>query len=379
MNLGGTEKALLSFLDSLENKDVIVTLLLQEEGGVLFDQIPDWVTIKFLKGFEQIKPIIYDPPLNLIKKSLQEFKLFSLIKHLIRYLKIKITGSWYYNYQEALRGFPIQHKTDIAIAYAGPSDFVSYYIHKCVEASEKIQWIHFDVRKIIFNKNFGNTYYPFFNYIFCVSENAKFVFDEMFPQFISKTKVFKNIISKIQLENLANEGETYSDNFNGIRILTLGRLSPEKGQQMIPNIVKKLKEQHLKFRWYLVGDGELLGDLKAKIKQLEINNELVLLGSKINPYRFVKECDIYVQTSFHEGYCLTVHEAKIFNKPVVVTNVASASNLIMDNEDGLIVGINEQGIFEGVKALLIDEEKRTLFAKNILAQETVGEINKLAL
>ena len=76
-----------------------------------------------------------------------------------------------------------------------------------------------------------------------------------------------------------------------------------------------------------------------------------------------------MQTSFHEGYCLTIHEAKIFNKPVVITNVASASNLIVNNKDGLIVEINEEGIYKGVKTLLTNNELRFLFRRNLLAQE----------
>jgi glycosyltransferase involved in cell wall biosynthesis len=104
-----------------------------------------------------------------------------------------------------------------------------------------------------------------------------------------------------------------------------------------------------------------------------------MLGSKINPYCFVKDCDIYVQTSFHEGYCLTVHEAKIFNKPVVVTNFPNATNLIKDNQDGLIVNSTKQAIYEGVKSLLTNEELRILFQRNLVCQETINEAKKLKL
>jgi glycosyltransferase involved in cell wall biosynthesis len=210
-----------------------------------------------------------------------------------------------------------------------------------------------------------------------VSENAKLIFDEKFPQYSNKTNTFNNIVSKSNLEQLASEGETFSDNYEGLKILTLGRLSIEKGQQMIPDIVYKLKLEGLKFRWYIIGNGNLFNDLKAQIKQLNIDNELVLLGSKLNPYCYVKNCDLYVQTSFHEGYCLTVHEAKIFDKPVVVTNVASASNLIVNNKDGLIVPISSAGIYKGLRTLLLDTERRTAFAQNLIAKETVNEINKL--
>ena len=379
MNLGGTEKALLSFIDSLADKGVSVTLVLLEEGGALFKEIPDWVSVEIISDFEKVKPIIYDPPLVLIKNSISQFKLASAIKHLARYVNIKITDRWYINYIEALKLISSSHEADIAIAYAGPSDFISYYIHKRVKANRKIQWIHFDVREMVFKTNFGEKYYQHFDDIFCVSKNAQLVFDKMFPKYANKTSVFKNIVSKNQLEKSAIIGDTYRDDFDGIRILTLGRLSKEKGQLMIPNVVKQLKEKGFNFRWYLIGDGQLYSELLEQIKKLEISTELILLGAKNNPYRFVKDCDVYVQSSYHEGYCLTVHEAKIFNRPVVVTKVASASNLITHNEDGLIVEISEEGIYNGVKRLLEEKLLREKFAQNILSQETVNEIDKLVV
>lgn len=377
MNLGGTEKALLALINALNKKHVNLTLLLLEKKGVLFNEVPNWVNIEIIPDFETIKPIIYDPPIILVKSNIKKLQILSALKNGFRYIKVKITKRWYYNYIAALKTHKKIYKADIAIAYAGPSDFITYYVHKQVVAKEKYQWIHFDVSQVILNKNFGDKYYPYFDKIYCVSENSKKVFDAMFPAFIEKTTVFKNIVSKNLLDNAALVGETFTDDFDGLRILTLGRLSEEKGQQMIPNIVKKLKDENLNFRWYLIGDGKLTLTIKEQIKQLKIKDQLVLLGSKLNPYRYVKDCDIYVQTSFHEGYCLTVHEAKIFNKPVVVTNVASASNLIVNNKDGLIVGIDEESIFKGVKSLLADKNLRMKYEKNLIAHETISEIKKL--
>ena len=379
MNLGGTEKSLLAFINALKGKDIAITLLLVEPGGVLFNEIPQWVKVEILADFDTMKPIIFDPPLHLIKSNIKQLQFISAIKNTIRYIKVKTTGNWYLNYIAVLKNTPIQYPADMAIAFAGPSDFITYYVYKCVEAPIKHQWIHFDVSKVIFNTNFGNKFYPHFNTIFCVSENAQLVFNRMFPKFSHKTEVFKNIISKSKLEALALSGDTYADGFSGLRILTLGRLSEEKGQQLIPNIVSKLKQDGINFRWYLIGDGHLTTSIKNQISELNIEKELVLLGSKLNPYGFVKDCDLYVQTSFHEGYCLTVHEAKIFNKPVVITNVASAPNLIAHNTDGFIVDISEEAIYQGVKTLLLDTNLRKRFQKNCLAQETVNEINKLQL
>lgn len=379
MNLGGTEKALLALLNELDLENNEVTVLLLEKKGELLDQIPYGVIVVTLTGFEKMKPIIFDPPRYYAMANFRKGNILNGIRTLIRYTRVKITNSWYYNYIEALRSYPIHYKADIAVAFAGPSDFISYLILNNVEAIKKYQWIHFDITKMISNTNFGNHFYPQFDKIFCVSENAKETFVKVFPQFESKTEVFENIVSENYIKQQAEIGESFNDAFEGIRILTLGRLAEEKGQQMIPAVVKRLKEEGFDFRWYLIGEGKLRAELERQIKKLGIENELILLGLKINPYAYLKDCDLYVQTSFHEGYAITIHEAKIFNLPLVTTAVLSASNLIEDREDGLIVPISVGGIYFGVRELITNKESREKFKRFIKKPklESSGKIESL--
>ncbi len=376
MNLGGTEKSLISLLSVMSRDKHDVTILMLEKYGELQYFIPKWVKVEYLNGYSSIKNIISKPPHKTIIEFLKRGRLIKVLKIFNTYVKYKISKNFDCFYFEVLKKHKTIKEYDIAIAYAGPFDFISYFIVKKINAKIKVQWIHFDVSKVLSLATFGNKYYQYFDKIFCVSENAKVVFDDMFPNFCDKTSVFKNIVSKSNLEKSASIGETFSDGYDGLKILTLGRLSEEKGQQMIPSIVHRLKKDKIKFKWYLIGDGKLKDNLLSQIKELDLRNDLIVLGSKINPYRFVKDCDIYVQTSFHEGYCLTVHEAKILNKPVVITNVASADNLILNGEDGLIVEINEEAIYTGVKKLITDTKLRMLLSRNLLALETMSEIKK---
>jgi len=376
MNLGGTEKSLISLLSVMSRDKHDVTILMLEKYGELQYFIPKWVKVEYLNGYSSIKNIISKPPHKTIIEFLKRGRLIKVLKIFNTYVKYKISKNFDCFYFEVLKKHKTIEEYDIAIAYAGPFDFISYFIVKKINAKIKVQWIHFDVSKVLSLATFGNKYYQYFDKIFCVSENAKVVFDDMFPNFCDKTSVFKNIVSKSNLEKSASIGETFSDGYDGLKILTLGRLSEEKGQQMIPSIVHRLKKDKIKFKWYLIGDGKLKDNLISQIKELDLRNDLIVLGSKINPYRFVKDCDIYVQTSFHEGYCLTVHEAKILNKPVVITNVASADNLILNGEDGLIVEINEEAIYTGVKKLITDTKLRMLLSRNLLALETMSEIKK---
>lgn len=377
MNLGGTEKALLSFINALADKNIKITLLLLEDGGVLRNEIPSWVHVEILNVFESIKAVIFDPPLALTKKQIKQGQFSNALNTVLRYAKVKLSKSWHYNYIAALKSYSFDYTADVAIAFAGPSDFISYFILKHITAPKKHQWIHFDVRQVLLNTNFGNQYYRNFDKIFCVSENAKLVFDEMFPQYTFKSTVFKNIVSWKELESLAIKGQTFTDDYRGLRIVTLGRLSKEKGQDMIPEVVSRLAKDGFDFRWYLVGDGNLKSALESQIEFLNISDKLILLGSLLNPYAYLRDCDLYVQTSLHEGYCLTIHEAKMFNKAVVTTNVASASNLIVDGSDGLIVPISIEGIYGGVKKIFKNKDLKDDFARSLLAMDTTSEIKKI--
>ena len=349
MNLGGTEKALLSLISALENQPVKITLLLLEKGGILTSKIPRFVDVKYMEGFDEIKPIIVEPPLKTLGKKLMSLELFDAQRFFLLYLKIKITGNWYYNYEKVLKNYSHFGCYDVAVAFAGPSDFITYFVYKKVSANKKVQWIHFDIEKVISNFNFGKKYYPFFDKIFCVSQSAMEIFLKHFPNQADKTSVFHNIVSEVEIKNQAALGETFEDKFDGIRILTVGRFTKEKGQHLIPEVARQLKLDKINFRWYLVGDGLEKGKVEQMGFDLGVTDQLFFLGEKENPYRYMQDCDIYVQPSLHEGYGITVAEARVFNRPIVITDFASAKDLIEHEVTGLICGFSPEEIYKSLK------------------------------
>lgn len=96
-----------------------------------------------------------------------------------------------------------------------------------------------------------------------------------------------------------------------------------------------------------------------------MENNFILLGQNPNPYKFIRQCDIYVQPSRHEGFCITLAEAKLFNKPNVTTNFTGASEQIIDGMTGLIVDIDVDSLYLGVKKLLDNESLRNKFTFNL--------------
>ena len=141
----------------------------------------------------------------------------------------------------------------------------------------------------------------------------------------------------------------YTDNYSGIRILTVARLTKEKGISMIPQILIKLLKLNLSIRWYIIGDGEERINLENEIDKYNLHEYLILQGTIMNPYPYMKQCDIYVQPSYHEGYRITIAEAKVFNKIIISTDTIGAKEQIVDGENGIIVKAEIDQLFFAIK------------------------------
>ena len=365
MNLGGTEKSFLNLISTLNIKYKI-TLLLLEEKGELLNEIPKNVEVKFIDNAKLINKVINNTPIQNIKHELLNRNIILALSMLLNYLLFKTTNNSEYLFKP-LKNYLTNTKSDhydIAIAFAGPHEFISYFTIKHVKATKKIQWIHFDVLKIKLNKKFGKLYYPKFDIINCVSKNAQKEMQQLFPEIKDKISVFRNLVNKKEIIELSNKAESFTDDYKGVRILTLGRLYKEKGQQLIPDAVLELKNRGYDFKWYCIGEGTLRPELEKAIQFHNLRDNLILLGTKKNPYPFIKDCDIYVQTSLHEGYGLTLHEARIINKPIVSTKFKGVEEQINDGFNGVLVEISSHHIAIGIKRLLDDINLRNQLIKN---------------
>ena len=163
MNLGGTEKSLISLLSVMSPEKYDVTLLILEKHGELHDFIPNWVKVEYLNEYSSIKNIISKPPHKTIIEFLKRGRLIKVLKIFNIYVKYKISKNFDCFYYEVLKNYKTIEEYDIAIAYAGPFDFISYFIVKKINAKIKVQWIHFDVSKVISLATFGNKYYQYFD------------------------------------------------------------------------------------------------------------------------------------------------------------------------------------------------------------------------
>ena len=147
---------------------------------------------------------------------------------------------------------------------------------------------------------------------------------------------------------MADLGEGFQDGYEGLRIVTLGRLSAEKGQDIIPYAARILEDRGLEFRWYLIGDGKLREKIEEIAADVGASDRLSFCGTQINPYPFLLQADIYVQTSRHEGYGIAIAEAKVFDLPVVSTDCTGACEQLEGRENSRIAGRRADEIAEAI-------------------------------
>jgi glycosyltransferase involved in cell wall biosynthesis len=173
--------------------------------------------------------------------------------------------------------------------------------------------------------------------------------------------------------------EDISTNKEKINIVSVGRLNYQKGFDIAIEACKQLKKDGYDFVWNILGEGEERGKLEKMIKEYHLEDMFILGGIKENPYPYIKQADIYVQPSRFEGKSIAIDEAKILNKPILVTNFSTAKDQINDQINGLIVDMNPECIYNGIKQLIDSDELRRKLSQNLSNEElgTEKEIEKL--
>ncbi len=372
LEVGGIETSFVKLVNMLPLYDI--TLLITHSDKSMLSQIKRKINV------------IYSPVTDygLFSRALKSIVRFKDIKSSICYIILRLL-QFIINRPFMAREFVLKNAVDLkevydtAIVYDGGMRNTTLLTVNHINARKKIMWVH-EEYKIQDRKKLRIylKYFLKFDKIFCVSRFARNSFTGVFPELYPKTEILYNLINKETIEKCYVPQENVF-NFNGIKILSVGRLHPLKGQMLLPYVADKLKKNGYIFKWYLVGDGPSRPELEELINKYGLEEELILLGNKINPYPYFHDCDFYVQPSFTEGFCITLLEAMCFNKPIVTTDFLTAREFVEHNETGLIVDCNSESIYRGIKELMDSEEKAAGLIKNLKQMDidTYREINKL--
>lgn len=377
LNCGGAEKALVSLLQTIDYNKYNVDLLLFKKEGIFLNNIPQDVNLlKEPFGYNYFDMSIKNAILGCIKK----FRFDIAINRLLAGLIFKTEKSrviceqkvWKY----ISRGINSLNKQyDVAIGYLEKNPI--YYCVEKVNANKKIGFIHNDYEKLGMNPDIDGKYFNQLDNIITVSEGCAEVLKQTFPQHKSKIQVMYNIISPKVIHKMANEDINIDK--EKINIVSVGRLNYQKGFDIAIEACGLLKKNGYNFVWNILGEGEERHKLEEMIKEHHLENMFILEGIKENPYPYIKHADIYVQPSRFEGKSIAIDEAKILNKPILVTNFSTAKDQIDDQTNGLIVDMNPESIYKGIKQLIDSEELRGRLSQNLSNEElgTEKEIEKL--
>ena len=313
---GGAERSLVNLLTELPEDKYEIDLLLLKKQGTFLSQVPAYVNI------------LEQPPV--LKK------LYGPVRKAGIYMPVKVFGNllarivksgmgnqkafmWEYFYKPVIDGLDKEY--DVAVGYLGGES--TYYIVDKVNAKRKIHWVHNDYRISGMPKKYDLKLFPKVDAVVTISEECLAILKEEFPQF--------------------------KDKFYCIE---------QKGFDMAISAASKLKKKGIKFKWFIIGSGSLKDKLNDQIEKENVKDYVELLGTKSNPYPYIKNCDIFIQPSRYEGKSVVIDEAKILARPIIATAYPTVNDQIHNDNEGLIVELNVDGIVDGIVALCSDDTKK---------------------
>jgi glycosyltransferase involved in cell wall biosynthesis len=383
MEVGGVERSLISMLESFDYNTFNVDLMLYRHHGDFMNLISKKVSI--LKEVPQ-----YSTFRKSISDVFKDGQYFLGISRIISKIKAEMVGKikrnsepGYYQMQlmwkNSLPFLPeLNNEYEVAISYLWPH----YFVAEKVNAKKKIAWIHTDFSKLYTNINMDLKMWKKFDYIIAVSDACKASFVTKYKELEDKVIVIENItapefvraMSKEKISNPLKEESQF-------KILTVARLTHAKGIDNAIAALRILRDKGLKdIIWYIVGYGGEEAYIKELIMQNKLENNFILLGKKINPYPYINKCDLYVQPSRYEGKAVTVTEAKILGKPILINNYTTAKSQIEHEVDGLICeSLCPESLADGIERLYQNKELRAFLINNIKGKDfsNYEELNKL--
>lgn len=371
---GGQEKAIVSLLSELsKKKEYELILLLMRKQGVFLEDVPPSVQIKEVPVSESIIDSSLLSSKARLKKAISHGKIKDMILILQEYLRHRnksisdiMLEAWQ-RYDKLIPMYPEEY--DIAIDYQGQGTFPTYYIARKVKAKKKYSWVHNDFSIVLDDMSWMGDCYAAYDKILSVSEKAKLAFADKFPDFRDKTAVCYNVMNKQEI--LKRSNETTISPKDGINIVTVGRLSYEKGYDIAFQAMKLLKETQKKITYWVVGNDKEEDSLKTLAERLGIMDMVCFAGFQKNPYPYLRMADIYLQPSRHEGFCLTLGEAKVLNKAIVTTDFAGASEQITHGVNGSITTCDAEAIYNELKHLIEHPEVADKYRFSLQSQQGV--------
>ncbi len=348
MDVGGIERSLISLLDVVDYDRYEVDLFLYGHHGPWMGEIDSRVRI-----LPEVRELAYLR--ESFAKKLKHGCFYAAALRLLDGIRgvSNFDRSWA---KVVRRCVPrIEKHYDVALGFFRPFDVIA----EKVDADLKVGWIHTDYSKEETDQEILRHDYQRMDRIAAVSEECRKAFLKILPEMEEKTFVFENILSPVRIRASAQSADVLREmpKDGSFRLLSIGRFSYAKNFDRIPDICRHIREADVNITWYLIGYGNDESLIRTRIAETGMEEHVILLGKKENPYPYLLECDLYVQPSRYEGKCVSVREAQILGKPVVITAYPTAPSQLTDGVDGVIVPLDDEGCAQGIVQLLRNPEK----------------------
>lgn len=363
MRIGGAQKSLLSFLQALsaagKSEEYEVYVMPMNPVGTFLDQIPADIRV--------VRPpnILRWLGCRLSGKLLtKHFSLRGLLGEAMWILrsKLKLLPRSLNIPQKLWRVWKpfvpaCREAYDVAVSYIDGT--ASYYVMDKVVAKKKVLWLHSDYQKQGYDPAFDAPYYQACDAVVTVSVECRETIRQALPEIDDKLHVLENISSWQTVLDRSREGTCpeYGD-ADGLKLLCVGRLHEQKGMDIAVEAARCLKVKDVRFRWLVVGDGSERAKLERMIAAYDLVDCFQLIGSRENPYIYMRECDILVQPSRIEGKSIVLDEAKMLCKPIVAAAYPTVRDAIIHGETGLVAEINGEAIAEAILRMQEDDVLR---------------------
>lgn len=365
MAAAGSEKSFLSFAShTIDFNQYDVDLLLAKREGVFLDRIPSEIRVLEMGNMGEIFLLNRKNACSLILKYgilKNPVRVFSLFPYIIRRVFSRTSENKTYAAHRIwlclMKFMPeLKEHYDIALAYWG--DRTMFYMIDKIHADKKISWLHFDYGKPPREDALYEKYFSACDRVITVSKEIEESLKSALPSIAGKVMTIENIVDEKEICSGAEKSVDFDDEFSGVRILTMGRICEQKGYDLAVPAIARLNREGYHIKWYILGRGndEDEKNLMELIRLNHAENAISVLGVRKNPYPYIKRADIYMQPSRHEGKPISVEEAKILCKPILVTNYTSAREQLENGKLGMITDISEEGIYRGLKILLSNRE-----------------------
>ena len=361
MEIGGAETALIGLLNALDPNRVDVDLFLYDHRGEMMQFIPEWVNL-----LPQIPKysVLERPIVELVKRGFWGIAAGRLWAKYISKVAYKRSGSKLENNggldKMSKCTAPLLPRINQSVTYDLAISFLTPHriVAEKVKAKKKIAWIHTDYTRVWVDAEEELKVWQKYDYVASISGDVTNTFLQVFPSLAPKIVEIENTLSPTFVRKRAELQDVDKEirHEGTITLLSVGRFSDAKNYDNVPDICKHLiNETKLNIKWYIIGYGGDEALIRQKIKEAGMEEHVILLGKRSNPYPYIKACDIYVQPSRYEGKSVTVREAQMLCKPVVVTNYPTAPSQIRSGIDGVIVPMDNEGCANGLAEVICDK------------------------